>query len=210
MDLTHAVLTRRSAIRLSAPAPSDTELEELLQAAMTAPDHGRLSPWRLVTIRGDARNQLGEAMADAAGDDATRERTAAKALRAPLLVAVVFCPRDHPKVPRWEQLAATACAMQTLLLLLHDSGWGAIWRTGTLIDTPQVRELHGISDSEQLLGWLYVGTTQTPRTPAPRPPQNPAEKITQLPTPDAVPVPVSALARSWTTISSLPLVVEQS
>jgi hypothetical protein len=37
-----AVLTGRSSTRLTGPAPSREELLELVQAAVTAPDHGRL------------------------------------------------------------------------------------------------------------------------------------------------------------------------
>jgi nitroreductase len=80
-------------------------------------------------------------------------------MRAPTLLSIVFCPtHDHPTVPQWEQLAAAAGMVQTLHLLLHSRGWGAIWRTGAVVDTPQVRKRLEISDTEQLLGWLYIGT----------------------------------------------------
>ncbi|MER5549535.1 nitroreductase family protein [Streptomyces sp. NPDC002589] len=61
----------------------------------------------------------------------------------------------HPKVPEWEHLAA---ATGTLLLLLHGHGWGAIWRTGTAVDAPQVRKYLGLAEGEQLLG----GCTSAP------------------------------------------------
>ncbi|ARZ71038.1 putative Nitroreductase [Streptomyces albireticuli] len=120
-------------------------------------------------------------MAEAAGGDpADRERTAAKALRAPLLISVVLCPQDHPKVPRWEQLAATVCAVQTLILLLHERGWGSIWRTGALADAPPVRRVLGLAGTEQSLGWLYIGTSDARRPPAPRPPGDGRAKLSSL------------------------------
>lgn len=159
MNVAQAVITRRGGTRLLGPAPSDAELAELVSLAGTAPDHGRLSPWRLINLRGEARRALGEAMADAE-DGTPRERTVGKALRAPLLVTIVFRPEDRPRIPRWEQLAATACAVQTLVLLLHDRGWSSIWRTGPSAEYAEVRKVLNINEDEQCLGWLYVGTEE--------------------------------------------------
>ncbi|MGW7095870.1 hypothetical protein [Streptomyces sp. NPDC054874] len=39
-DIEMAIRTRRSTIRLTAPAPGPDELLDLLSAAATAPDHG--------------------------------------------------------------------------------------------------------------------------------------------------------------------------
>lgn len=154
-----AVLTRRSAPRLTEPAPGPAELEHLVQAAATAPDHGRLRPWRLVAVSGDERARLGDALGEAADTPERARRAAAKPLRAPLLLSIVHRPvPDHPRVPAWEQLAATTGMVTTLTLLLHSHGFASIWRTGAAVQAPQVRKYLGIDDDEQLLGWLYVGT----------------------------------------------------
>ncbi|MEU3088004.1 nitroreductase family protein [Streptomyces massasporeus] len=156
-----AVLTRRSAPRLTEPAPGSADLECLVQAAATAPDHGRLRPWRLVAVSGDERARLGDALAEAADTPEQARRAAAKPLRAPLLLAIVHRPMpDHPKVPEWEQLAATAGMVTTLSLLLHSHSFASIWRTGSTVQAPQVRKYLGVEDDEQLLGWLYVGTRE--------------------------------------------------
>ncbi|MEU5148680.1 nitroreductase [Streptomyces yangpuensis] len=159
-----AVLTRRSIPDLTAPAPTRTELEELVQAAATAPDHGRIRPWRLIPVTGDERARLGEALGEATPPEQAH-RAAAKPLRAPLLLTIVHCPvPDHPRVPPWEQLAATTAMITTLSLLLHSRGWGSVWRTGTAIEAPQVRKYLGLENGEQLLGWLYIGTPLRPGT----------------------------------------------
>jgi hypothetical protein len=72
---------------------------------------------------------------------------------------------DHPKVPEWEQLAATTGMVTTLSLLLHSHGWASIWRTGAAVHAPQVRKYLGVADEERLLGWLYVGTRCTSAPP---------------------------------------------
>ncbi|MFJ4710168.1 nitroreductase [Streptomyces anulatus] len=166
-DIETAIRARRSTIHLTEPAPGPEELLDLLQAAATAPDHGQLRPWRILAICGDARTRLGEAAAEAAPTTDLAERILAKHLRAPLMLALVFQPRDHPAIPRWEQLAATSAMATTLLLLLDSRGWGGIWFAGPYPDAPQVRKHLGIDDDEQLLGYLYVGTptpSETPRT----------------------------------------------
>jgi nitroreductase len=171
MELTEAVRGRRSTLRLTDPGPSDDEICELLADAATGPDHGLLRPWRLVLIRGAARAALGAAFAaDLPEDDEPgRAHALAKALRAPLLVSIVFAPKDVPKVPAWEQLAATVTVVHNLALLLHGHGWGASWRTGAPSRSARIRDLLGVDAGEQLLGWLYVGTPVTAACPAPRP-----------------------------------------
>ncbi|NUP51988.1 MAG: nitroreductase [Catenulispora sp.] len=171
MDLIEAILTRRSSTRLLEPGPDRDDLLKLLEVAATAPDHGALRPWRLVLVEGEARHRLGLALAAAAAgaDSASADRARTKPLRAPLLISVIFCPRQHPKVPEWEQLATAVTLVQYLHLLLHDRGWGAIWRTGDGVDAAQVQACLDLQDDERLLGWLYVGTPDPQARFAPRP-----------------------------------------
>ncbi|MFI9819133.1 nitroreductase [Streptomyces sp. NPDC052013] len=179
METLETVLTRRSVGRLTEPAPDDGELLALVEAAMTAPDHGRLLPWRLITLRGEERAELGRTFAARAGDDhLARERAAAKPLRAPLLIAIVFSPVAHRTVPRWEQLASTVAAIHTLTLLLHDRGYASIWRTGSLTRDTGVRTLLRLDPGEQLLGWLYTGTAVA--APPPRRLPDPRARIRTL------------------------------
>jgi nitroreductase len=180
VDLLEAVLTRRSGNRLTDPAPELGELLELVRAAATAPDHGGLRPWRLVLVAGDAREKLGEAFAATAEDRDGADRARLKALRAPLLVSVLFQPCQHPKIPEWEQLAAAVSLVQYLQLLLHGAGWGSIWRTGEVIAQPAVHELLGVGSAERLLGWLYVGTPHPQARVAPRARFDVEEKVTTL------------------------------
>lgn len=171
MELSEAIQSRRSATRLTKPAPSDEELLDLVTNAATGPDHGLLRPWRLVTVRDEAREMLGEAFAAdlPTGDAEARARAAAKPLRGPLLITIVFVPRSSPKVPDWEQLVATTGMIHNLALLLHARGFGAMWRTGEPSRSPLVHRLLGLAEAEQLLGWLYVGTPDRLKPLPPRP-----------------------------------------
>ncbi|MEU1629379.1 nitroreductase [Streptomyces sp. NPDC020096] len=176
ISLDEAVRTRRSAGRLLDAAPDDAEIEQLVGLSMGAPDHAYLRPWRLVLLREAARHVLGAALAEASGNAAQ----AAKPLRAPLLIGVVLTPRDNPKVPEWEQLAAAVGVVNTLGLLLHGAGWATTWRTGPYLETAPVRAAMRLADAERLLGFLYVGRPDPAGRRGPRPPSDPADHLSVL------------------------------
>jgi nitroreductase len=152
------VAARRSYSRVTTDAPTHDELLPLVAAAARVADHAALRPWRLIELRGEARDRLGDALvvaSESRGPDAAR--LAAKPLRAELLIAVVAARRESAKVPVWEQDAAAAGVAHLLSLLLHDAGWGVMWRTGRHTRSAPVRAVHQLADNEELLGWLYVG-----------------------------------------------------
>ncbi len=170
---------RRSRPALAAPAPDPTELRDLLVAASAVPDHGRLRPFRFVVIDDAGLGALGDAFAAAHAErspDASPTelaRTRVKPLRAPMIVAVVCSPGEHPKVPVWEQRAAAVCAAHALTIAAHVRGFGAMWRTGWYGGAPKVRAHLGLLDTEDVTGWIYLGTPAGP-VPAPRPDVEPA------------------------------------
>ncbi|MFD4420625.1 nitroreductase family protein [Agromyces sp. NPDC058484] len=154
-----AALLRRSSSKVTDAAPDDEALMILLEGAARVADHASLRPWRLIALRGSARERLGAALVGAAGaegDAATK--LAGKPLRAPLLLAVVVVTTPgHAKVPEWEQEASASGVAHLLSLLLDEAGWGVMWRTGPHTRHPLVADMHGLAANERLLGWLYVG-----------------------------------------------------
>jgi nitroreductase len=153
-----AVLRRRSRSSVTAEAPSRLALLPLVEAAATVADHGDLKPWRLIELRGDARNRLGAAFVEASGlEGKDAAKLAEKPLRASLLIAVVASYKPSFKVPRWEQEAVASGVAHTLSLLLDEAGWGVFWRTGGHTRSEAVHRMHELGPDEELLGWLYVG-----------------------------------------------------
>ncbi|MGD9991401.1 nitroreductase family protein [Pseudonocardia sp.] len=177
-----AVLTglreRRSSAGLAEPAPTPEELRAMMTAAMSAPDHGRLTPYRFVVVDTAARAALGETLAEAHAERAPEataaelDRMRAKAYRAPAIVVVVAAPQPHPTIPAWEQRATAACVAHGVVLAADELGYGAIWRTGWFGEAPKVRAHLGLADHEDITGWIYLGTPTT--RPAPRPVVEPA------------------------------------
>lgn len=152
-----AMAARRSVAKVGPETPSDEELAELLSAVTPIADHKSLRPWRLITLRGNDRMKLADALDAAAGETRGPGEYNTKPFRAELLIAVVASPAPHPAVPEWEQRAVAAGAGHLLELALFQAGWGVMWRTGRFANTPEVREAHGLSEGELLMGWLYVG-----------------------------------------------------
>ena len=112
----------------------------------------------MIAIRGEARERIGRAIAQASGASASdAEKLARKPLRAPLLLAVVVSPKPSHKVADWEQEAVASGVAHALSLLLDEAGWGVMWRTGPFTRTDAVHRAHGLAPEERLLGWLYVG-----------------------------------------------------
>ncbi len=159
---------RRTVSRLGDPGPDGDALAALLAAADTAPDHGRLHPWRLVPLDAADRAAVSTAYAHAQRTRDDRddlvERAASKPLRGPCVIAAFARTVDHPTVPAWEQLAAAAAAVQNLCLAATALGFGSAWRTGWYVETPEVRAALGAADDEQVIGLVHVGTPRPPTT----------------------------------------------
>ncbi|MXG28311.1 nitroreductase [Streptomyces sp. YIM 132580] len=180
MDVMTAVLTRRSEQVLTGPAPGDEEFTYLLQGASSAPDHGRLRPWRWVLLRGEDSDLLGDCLAEESGADAAQaEQLRAKLRRAPLVAALVFSPRGE-RIPEWEQIAAASCMSYSLMLLLHARGYGSIWRTGRLVRSEAAAELLGLGAGEKLLGSLDIGTALPSTARNRRPPEEVSTRVTRF------------------------------
>jgi nitroreductase len=165
-EVIRAIRERRSIGRMTAEMPPRALIEELLEAASWAPCHHVTEPWRFAVVTGEARKALGEVMARSKIDrmkaqgkpvDGEFERVAAKALRAPVIIAIAVEPQLGPKVREFEELLAGAAAVQNLLLAAHAHGLAAIWRTGDPAYDPRVREHLGFGERATLLGFVYLG-----------------------------------------------------
>jgi nitroreductase len=163
MDALEALNTRATAKTYGETAPSKEQLAIVLQAAVRAPDHGRLRPWRFMLVEGDQRRKLGEILAAAAlrrvpglsPGDLQRERD--KAMRAPLIIIVACRIVPGTKIPVIEQILAAGSAAQNILLALHALGFAAAWKTGEGAYDPEVKRALGFAADDHLVGFIYTG-----------------------------------------------------
>jgi nitroreductase len=175
MDIFDAIHSRHSVSKVR-PDPVSAELiQSLLSAAVQAPNHYRVRPWRFVVLSGDARVRLGEVMAQSLlsrhpeSDGTALAAERARPLRAPVLIAVAVDPPSEPKVVEIENICAAAAAVENLLLAAHGLGLGAMWRTGPAARDPRVKEFLGIAAEQDLIAFVYVGYPEEMPAPPPRP-----------------------------------------
>ena len=178
-----AIRGRRMVPRVR-PDPLPRELvEELLEAAVRAPNHHLTAPWRFVVLAGDARRALGEAHARAIArvrPDLPAEglvKEAARLERAPVVVVCIVSPRADDPVTAREDRDAVAAGVQNLLLAAGGRGVGAMWRTGAMADEPEVREHLGMAPAEAIVGFVYLGWPQ--EAPGPASPRPPLDDVTR-------------------------------
>jgi nitroreductase len=157
---------RNSQSRLALPAPSAQELTEIIKAAVRAPDHARLQPWRFLMIDGDARLELGALFVEAqlrvepGLSTEKQQKLLNNPLRAPLIITVIAKVVEHAKVPAIEQLLSAGCAALNILLAVEALGYAGIWRTGDMAYDDFVQQKLGLDDMETIIGFLYVGTPE--------------------------------------------------
>lgn len=175
MDVFEAIHNRHSQGKVK-PDPVPRELiEKLLDAAVQAPNHYKVRPWRFVILTGEAREKLGDVMA--ASQKARHPEFPVEAfdkcrevpLRAPVLIAVGVDKPGEAKVIEIENVAATAAAIQNLLLAAHAMGLGAKWRTGEWARDPMVKEFLGFKPDQHIIGFIYLGYPEFLAQPTPRP-----------------------------------------
>lgn len=174
MDALEAIFTRHSVSKmLSDPVPHEL-IEQILAAAVQAPNHFRVRPWRFFVLTGAARVRLGEVMAQSLlrrepdSPPSVLEKERSRPLRAPVVIAVAVDPPSQPKVVEVENISAVAAAVENMLIAANALGLGAMWRTGKATENPDVKVFFGLPPEQHLLGFVYVGYAGDNPPPPPR------------------------------------------
>lgn len=167
------LLNRRSADALVEPGPTRAQLDQMLLAAGTVPDHGQLRPYRFAVIEGEGRGAFGEALARVAAERKPEappgafDKMRSKAFRSPTIIAVIASPKPG-KIELWEQQATAACTGYAIILAAHALGVGAVWKSVPFTRGRALAELFSLAEGEQMLGWIHLGTVAD-AAPATRP-----------------------------------------
>jgi nitroreductase len=179
METLEAIHTRLSIGKVK-PDPVPRELiEKLLSAAVQAPNHYKVQPWRFVVLTGAAREKLGDVMAqifldkfpDLPPDVLSKalEKERSKPLRSPVLIVVGVDKPTESKVIEIENVCAAAAACQNILLAAHALGLAAKWRTGDPATEPKVKQFLGFEPDQHLIAILYIGYPEFEPAPVERP-----------------------------------------
>ncbi len=177
MNAIELLLQRQSTPLLTAPAPNDEHVEMLLSAGMRVPDHAGLKPWHFHVISGEGLQRLSELYVEATSLDLTTNaglvegtsidehafnekmaKVAKMPFRAPMIIVISTQYTEHNKVPQQEQLVAAGCCAQAMQMAAFALGYGAMWRTGDLAYNDVVKTGLGLSEGNDIAGFLYIGT----------------------------------------------------
>lgn len=177
--------TRRSAKprELVGPGPTAAELDRVLTIAARIPDHGKLTPWRFVTVADGQRDELALILRNALAEenpDATsahHEKADQFAHYEGALVVLVSAPVQNHKIPVWEQQLSCGAAGMNLLMAAHALGFVAGWVTGWQAYSPAVQDAF-CEAGERIAGFFFIG--------------HPGHEIEERPRPE-----LRSVVRSW-------------
>ena len=150
--------------QLGEPAPDDATLRRLLEAAIRVPDHGKLEPFRIRVLRGEAKQAFGHKLAGLAVEanpdlsEAKREKEQRRYEYAPLVLVVSAKIDDESKTPEIEQKLSAGCVAYNILLGAQALGYGAQWLTGWAAYDRDVARFLGMKKSEHVIGFIHIGT----------------------------------------------------
>lgn len=171
MDALSLLLNRHSQPALIEPAPGGEELDNILQAALKAPDHAGLKPWRFIVCEGNGLNKLAELYTQSAIANQKTEQEINRAgqlpHRAPMVVVAIMKYTEHAKVPRVEQISSAACSVMAMQMAALAQGFNGMWRTGSYAYCNIVKEGLGLAEKDEVVGFLYLGTPKCKKPSAP-------------------------------------------
>ena len=144
---------------------NDEDLSTILNCGIRVPDHGALNPWKLTVIKNDAKLRIGNDVLakefninhpEASEDEIDYERK--RFCRASVVIAVLFKPVSHPKIPLWEMQLSAGAVCTTLLIASQSLGYAAQWLTEWYAyNRNMIKELGGNPDTDKIAGFIYIG-----------------------------------------------------
>jgi len=146
------------------PGPTPAEIEEIIRIGTRVPDHGKLAPWRLVVIEGDARAKVGEKLAEIAKannpalDEASLDNERRQLLPAPLTIGVIFSHKPLAKAPEMEQMLSAGNVCFNLMHAAFAMGYAASWVTRWFAFDPRAQQMLGAKGGERFVGFIHIGT----------------------------------------------------
>ena len=170
------LLRRRSVVvaNQTEPGPSGEDLETILRCTIRVPDHAKLEPWRIQVAHKEAQKELGKVFADIyakQNPDASEERLEAerqRPQRSPLLL-IVSTKIESERIPRWEQILSGGAVCQNILIAATALGYASQWLSEWVNYDEAVKQHLGIAESDEILGFFYLGTASEKPKERPRP-----------------------------------------
>ena len=139
----------------------EKEIKTILAAANWAPTHRRTEPWRFKVLQGASKGKLADFLAETYNEKTKNpsEFKYNKYKKNPRKTACVIaiCMQRDPEaaIPEWEEIAATAMAVQNMWLVAHEMKIGAYWGSPGIVK--YMGDFFDLNDGERCLGFFYMG-----------------------------------------------------
>jgi len=154
-------------VKMNGKKIPDEQVKELLKLANWAPTHGRTEPWRFIVYSG---NKVKEFCYDHAElykahtppekfEQANYDKQLHNGDLASHIVIAVMQRGDSPKIPVLEEIAATAIAIQNILLGATAAGIASFWSTGGMTHHPVMKNFLRLKEHDIVMSLLYLGYT---------------------------------------------------
>lgn len=164
MKTSEAIRARRTIKRFSDRPISRDQIEQLLSAAILAPNHKLTNPWRFYVLGPEARHAYGLALGNRKAKKQTdpakaaelRDTVAAEHRALPAMIAVAVVNTDDPE-RKEEDYAAAMMAVQNIMLTAVELGLGTAIKTGAIMSDPAARAAVGLPDDQRIIAVINVG-----------------------------------------------------
>ena len=144
---------------------NESDLNDILACGIRVPDHGALNPWSLTVIKDKARYRIGKEILapeyilknpEATEEEIDFEKN--RFLRASAVIAVLFKPVSHPKIPSWEMELSTGAVCSNILVAAQSLGYAAQWLTEWYsYNDRMIKVVGGNPETDKLAGFIYIG-----------------------------------------------------
>lgn len=140
-------------------------ITQILETANWAPTHGYTEPWRFVVFSGEGKLKFAKEHAEMYKNYTSPEsfkqvkyqKLLDRAEKTSHILAIVCKKGNNPKIPFWEEIAATACAVQNMQLTASSLGLAAYWNSGGMTAHPAMKKYLGFEEQDMVMGFLYLG-----------------------------------------------------
>jgi nitroreductase len=143
----------------------DEQVKGLLQLANWAPTHGRTEPWRFIVYSGDKVKEFCYQHAElyraltpkAKFEEGSYDKQLHYGDLASHLIIALMQRGNSPKIPALEEIAATAAAVQNILLGATAAGITSFWSTSGMTHHPAMKDFLKLRKEDVIMGFVYLG-----------------------------------------------------
>lgn len=171
-EISHIIQNRRTTKpgKMNGQRIPDEQIKQLLELADWAPTHGHTEPWRFKVYAGDKVQDFCLAHAELYKQKIDPEKYLQERYdkllhmgnKASHVIVAYMRRGDLPKIPALEEIAATSCAIQNLLLGATALGIASYWGSGGMAYHPAMKEMLHLREEDVVLGILYLGYGDAP------------------------------------------------